>query len=52
MRPVETPACAVPGCPWPGALMHADEAYCVPDYRAHPGTILRPLSTLVAVATT
>lgn len=46
MRPDvgERVPCKVHGCPLPGALMHADEVYCVPDYRAHPATILRPLS--------
>ena len=35
--------CAVPHCPLPAALMHDNKGYCVADYRAPPGTILRPL---------
>jgi hypothetical protein len=44
MRPRALPRpCVTDDCPDPAALLHADEEYCVRCYRAHPGTILRPL---------
>lgn len=37
------PPCTIAHCPLPGVLLHDNRPYCVPDYRAHPDTVLRPL---------